>query len=333
MTTGTRNDHSAPPTDPVLPSARTLAKGLAVLRIFMGSVLLLNGLAKLLDFRSVEIGPYVANLIDRDATRSILQFEVFENEAGGQAGTGLPLVRPVAQFVLDNFGFFQWAVTATEIVVGLLLVLGLASRAAALVALGFALTLAVIYASSDRWMFEQPLEYVPYLILSIVPSGRVWGLDGKVLRRRGTSPSELHRRGTSPSEPRHRDTSTTEFRGWPSSPRPTHTRGDRATLTPADVEATTFRTAMRGYNMTEVDTFLDRVASDLGRLLSEDSTQREPTHTRGDRATLTPADVEATTFRTAMRGYNMTEVDTYLDRVASDLGRLLSEDSTQREQF
>jgi DivIVA domain-containing protein len=47
------------------------------------------------------------------------------------------------------------------------------------------------------------------------------------------------------------------------------------TLTPADVEATTFRTAMRGYNMTEVDTFLDQVASDLGRLLSENSTLRE----------------------------------------------------------
>jgi hypothetical protein len=40
-------------------------------------------------------------------------------------------------------------------------------------------------------MFEQPHEYVPMIILAMVPSGRVWGLDGRVLRRRGVDPGEL----------------------------------------------------------------------------------------------------------------------------------------------
>ncbi len=47
--------------DPVLPSARTLGKGLAVLRIFLGTILLVNGLAKLFGVSRIEVGPYVAN--------------------------------------------------------------------------------------------------------------------------------------------------------------------------------------------------------------------------------------------------------------------------------
>ena len=176
--------------DSVLPSARTLGKGLAVLRIFVGLILLSNGLAKLFGFTSINVGPYVANLIDRSTARSILEYEVFQNPAGGQPGTSVPGVRPVAQLILDNWGFFGWAVTGVEIVAGALLVLGLATRGAALVALGQQLSLALVYASSNRWAFEQPHEYVPLIILAIVPAGRVWGLDERVLRHR-RDPGEL----------------------------------------------------------------------------------------------------------------------------------------------
>lgn len=175
----------------LLPSARTLGKGLAVLRIFLGLVLLLNGLAKLVGFSQVRVGPYVANLIDREAARFILGFEVFENEAGGTAGTRVPGLRPLADFVLDNWGIFGWVLTATEIVAGTLLILGLATRAAALVGLGLTSFLALVYATSDRWLFEQPHEYVPLIILAIVPAGRVWGLDGRVLQRWRSDPGEL----------------------------------------------------------------------------------------------------------------------------------------------
>jgi uncharacterized membrane protein YphA (DoxX/SURF4 family) len=184
-------DERAAPAGEVLPSRSTLAKGLAVLRIFMGLVFLLNGLAKLFGFSRIAVGPYVANLIDRDATEFILRFEVFENEAGGTEGTRIPGLRPIAELILDNFALFGWAITAAEIVIGLLLVVGLATRGAALLGLGQALFLALVYATSNRWVFEQPHEYVPLIILAIVPAGRVWGLDGKVLRWRGTHPGEL----------------------------------------------------------------------------------------------------------------------------------------------
>ena len=191
MTTKADTDRGRRDAGGVLPSARTLGKGLAVLRMFMGLILLSNGLAKLFGFSKITVGPYVANLIDGGATRFILQFEVFDNPAGGQPGTGVPGLRPIAEFMLDNWGFFGGAITAVEIGVGGLLVFGLATRAAALVGLGQQLFLALVYASSDRWAFEQPHEYVPLIILAIVPAGRVWGLDGRLLRLRGTDPREL----------------------------------------------------------------------------------------------------------------------------------------------
>ena len=79
---------------------------------------------------------------------------------------------------LAHFGFFQWVFTAAELGIGLLLVLGLASRLGALLGLLQTGFLAALYLSNDRWLFEQPLDVVPLLLLVWLPSGRVWGLDG-----------------------------------------------------------------------------------------------------------------------------------------------------------
>lgn len=157
------------------------ARGLAALRIFVGLIFLLNGLAKLFDFSVITIGPYQSNLISRDAVGAILDFEVNQNPANGGLGTELPLLpRLVNDLILPNIDFFSWLVTLVELGVGLALVLGLASRGAALVGLGQQLFLAAVYFSSNRWLFEQPHEYVPLAILAVVPGGRVWGLDGRL---------------------------------------------------------------------------------------------------------------------------------------------------------
>ena len=188
MSTGEpRTSTRAGDADPVLPGAPTLAKGLAVLRIFMGVVLFANGVAKLFEFRRIEVGPYVANLIDKAAARSIL-----ENGLGEQT-RNIPGLQPVMELMVDHWAFVGWALTFTELVVGGLLIVGAATRLAALIGLGQALFLALVFATRNRWAFEQPHEYVPLVILSIVPSGRVWGLDGRLLRRRGTDPGELRR--------------------------------------------------------------------------------------------------------------------------------------------
>jgi uncharacterized membrane protein YphA (DoxX/SURF4 family) len=78
---------------------------------------------------------------------------------------------------------FQWVVTALELGAGAALILGIASRAAALAAFGQQFFLQLVYASSGRWLFEQPHEWVPLLILALAPAGRVWGLDRRIVHR------------------------------------------------------------------------------------------------------------------------------------------------------
>ncbi len=173
-----------PSADDLIPDARLLAKGLAALRIFVGLIFFANGVAKLFSFTDISIGPYSANLIDRGLARSIL-----ENEG---ARTDLPVIPWIANdLILPNWDLFQWLITAMELGVGALLIVGLASRGAALLGLGQQLFLAGLYFSSNRWAFEQPHEYVPLVILALVPSGRIWGLDARVLRAR---PSLTRRR-------------------------------------------------------------------------------------------------------------------------------------------
>ena len=156
--------------------ARLLGKGLAALRIFVGVIFLANGLAKLFGFRNVEVGPYRSFLINRMETRSILEGEARRNDLG--------LVKDIVNDVLlPDYGWLQWLITAVEIGVGALLIVGLATRAPALVGLGEQLWLQVLYLSSGRWMFEQPHEWVPLVILALVPAGRVWGLDRRLVDR------------------------------------------------------------------------------------------------------------------------------------------------------
>lgn len=181
---GTVDTRAEESPSPGLPPARQLGKGLAALRIFAGSILFANGLAKLVGITTVSIGPYQANLIDRAAMRFILRFEGLENPANGGPGSEVPGVKPVVRFLLANFDIIQWLVTAAELGLGGLLVIGLATRGAALLALTQQCLLALLYASSNRWLFEQPHEYVPLVILTLVPTGRIWGLDGRLGWRR-----------------------------------------------------------------------------------------------------------------------------------------------------
>jgi len=159
-----------------------LGRGLAALRIFVGAIFFANGLAKVTGERDIAFGWYRGFLIVRDEARGILDFEVNKRD---ERGTLVPYLKDlVNDVILPNWDVFQWVVTYTELGIGLLLLLGLLTRGASLVGLLFQLFLALVYFSSNRWMFEQPHEYVPLVILAIVPSGRFWGIDGAVLRNR-----------------------------------------------------------------------------------------------------------------------------------------------------
>lgn len=171
-----------PVIDPIL-----FARGMATIRIFFGLIIFANGLTKLEPALSrIDLGPYHANLITRDGARSILNFEVNERQIRKDAakGTQVPGLKPlVNDVVLARWELFQWVVVAIEVGAGLLLMLGVASRGMAFIDLGQQLFLALVYVSSNRWLFEQPHEYVPLIVLAIVPAGRMWGLDAWLLRR------------------------------------------------------------------------------------------------------------------------------------------------------
>lgn len=178
---------SAPAIDTRSISPRLFGRGMAVIRIFFGLIVFANGLAKVdASLGQIDIGVYHANLITRDEGRGILNFEVNQRQVTKTSpkGTGVPgLKRFVNDVVLKHWGVFQWVVTSVELGAGALLILGLATRFGALVDLGQQLFLAAVYFSSNRWLFEQPHEYVPLFVLAAVPAGRVWGLDGWIVRR------------------------------------------------------------------------------------------------------------------------------------------------------
>lgn len=160
--------------------ARTLARGLAVIRILLGFTFFSNGLAKLFDFHRVAFGPVVGNLINREDARFILDIEVNKNSQ-----RLLPLLRPLTNdLILPNFGLLSWVLTAVELAAGVLLLVGLAPRVGALLALGPVVFLTLVYLSSDRWLPERTIELVPLVMLAIIPTGYAWGLDGRLNRRR-----------------------------------------------------------------------------------------------------------------------------------------------------
>lgn len=89
----------------LLPDAGLLARGLAGLRIFFGLILFANGVAKLLEFRTIETGPWKTFLINRDGARHVLAFET--NKRGGD-GSDVPLRKSVVNHVmLPNWDVFR----------------------------------------------------------------------------------------------------------------------------------------------------------------------------------------------------------------------------------
>jgi uncharacterized membrane protein YphA (DoxX/SURF4 family) len=90
-------------------------------------------------------------------------------------------------FVLPNWGFFQWFLTVAELTIGVCLVLGIASRLGALLALLLIAPLWVMNLDNGRYLFEFPLDVVPLVILAVVPAGRAWGRDDVLAARFGIS--------------------------------------------------------------------------------------------------------------------------------------------------
>ena len=87
-------------------------------------------------------------------------------------------------------------------------------------------------------------------------------------------------------------------------------------LTPEDIDQKTFHLRFRGYNVDQVDDFLDRVRDELARLMDMVAQGHRPLVLR-----LTGKDIEEQQFKSALRGYDTGEVDAFLDEIAAEFER------------
>ncbi|MBW0116166.1 DoxX family membrane protein [Pseudonocardia abyssalis] len=161
-------------------SYRSLAQAVAILRIFFGVIWLSNGIAKLVDVGSYDLGFATFGLL------WLPQAEYIADDASGTTFLG-----PVGAFyqsvVLPNFGFFGTFLTIVEIAAGLALLFGVVTRAAALGTLLLIGPIWVMYLASaaTQYLWTYPVDLLPLLLLAIFPAGRMWGLDGRLAARFG----------------------------------------------------------------------------------------------------------------------------------------------------
>ena len=157
----------------------TPAQGFAMVRIIFGLVYLNNAFAKLTQASDVHLGPLSGTLITRDGARGILDRATNDTWFPALGG----FYRDV---VLGHWDFFAWLLTVGELAIAIGLLLGLASRLAALGALALIGPIWVLVLGQGSYLWTYPVELLPLLVLAIAPSGRAWGLDGRLVSRFGS---------------------------------------------------------------------------------------------------------------------------------------------------
>lgn len=159
---------------------RTFPLAIMLLRVSFGLLFLANGIAKLPGFEDLNYAPFPGFLIGYDGARNSLASDTNGHPVGFYKEF-------VDNVVLENFGLFGPLLVATEIGVGLLLVVGAFSSAAALI--GFFSLFHIWFANWGRygdrslWAWEGPIEWLPLLALCFLAAGRFYGIDHFVLGR------------------------------------------------------------------------------------------------------------------------------------------------------
>ena len=163
-------------TRPQLAAPRSLAGGFAALRIFFGVVWLSNGLAKLFDTGNYDWGFLSFNLITRGAARSIASDAASKSQIA-------PLGAFYRDVVLPNWGFFGILLNVAELAIAIGLLLGIATRLAAVGGLLLIGPIWLMLLHSNLYLWEYPLDLFPLVLLAIVPAGRTLGVDRTLATR------------------------------------------------------------------------------------------------------------------------------------------------------
>ncbi|MFZ1286924.1 MAG: TQO small subunit DoxD [Candidatus Phosphoribacter sp.] len=106
-----------------------------------------------------------------------------------------PYTSVVETVVLPHFAIFGWAVFLLEIALAAFLLLGLATRFWALVAIAQSIAIFLsVGASPNEWKWSYFLMAAAHLAVLGLAAGRVWGIDAVLRRRlREGSPGRLAR--------------------------------------------------------------------------------------------------------------------------------------------
>ncbi len=163
-------------TRPQLAAPRSLAGGFAALRIFFGVVWLSNGLAKLFDTGNYDWGFLSFNLITRGAARSIASDAASKSQIA-------PLGAFYRDVVLPNWGFFGILLNVAELAIAIGLLLGIATRLAAVGGLLLIGPIWLMLLHSNLYLWEYPLDLFPLVLLAIVLAGRTLGVDRTLATR------------------------------------------------------------------------------------------------------------------------------------------------------
>jgi thiosulfate dehydrogenase (quinone) large subunit len=90
----------------------------------------------------------------------------------------------VQAIVLPNFTLFAWATFIVELLIGLGLLLGLFTRAAAILGLLMSLNLAIgLMAVPNEWPWSYLMLVLFQILFIFTDPGRVWGLDVRRMKR------------------------------------------------------------------------------------------------------------------------------------------------------
>jgi uncharacterized membrane protein YphA (DoxX/SURF4 family) len=156
---------------------RVFVRAFTALRIFTGLVWLSNGLAKLFNVGQFDWGFFSFNLITRGAARSIA------SDAASRTRIA-PLGAFYRDVVLPNWSFFGVFLTVAELAVGVGLLLGIATRLAAVGGLLLIGPIWIMLWHAGGYLWQYPAEDLfPLVLLAIVPAGRTGGLDRRLAPR------------------------------------------------------------------------------------------------------------------------------------------------------
>lgn len=150
-----------------------------VLRVFTGLVWLSNGLAKVFSKGNYDLGFFSFNLVNTSTARNIL--------TGAAHRT---YIRPLGGFyeyaVLPHWGLFSVFLTLTELAIGVGLILGIATRLAAVGGLLLIGPVWLMLWHTNQYLWLYPAEdLLPLVLLAIAPAGRHRGFDSRLAAKFG----------------------------------------------------------------------------------------------------------------------------------------------------